>query len=295
MTLLRAAARTMLASYFVASGVKALRDPDSLVPDAEPLTDKIVPLVKEYAPAQVASFIPENAKTLVRVHGATQLVGGLALASGKGRRMGAMLLAYSLIPSTIAKHPFWSRTEAAEREHDRHQFLKNTSLLGGVLLASADTEGRPSLAWRAQKGGKTLAKSTGKATDKLAKKAESLTDGGSDFADSALAGGAALVGTVVASSRKARKEATKQFHIAQVLAAKRAEEARKAAVKAAKQAKKDAPKQLAAAKKLASAKANEARELAAERAKEAQKAAAVRAKQARKEEKRAKHIQRGEN
>ena len=32
MTLLRAAYRTMLASYFVASGVKALRDPDSLVP-----------------------------------------------------------------------------------------------------------------------------------------------------------------------------------------------------------------------------------------------------------------------
>ena len=295
MTLLRAAARTMLASYFVASGVKALRDPDSLVPDAEPLTDKIVPLVKEYAPAQVASFIPDDAKTLVRVHGATQLVGGLALASGKGRRLGAMLLAYSLIPSTIARHPFWSRAEAAEREHDRHQFLKNTSLLGGVMLASADTEGKPSLSWRAQKGGKSLAKSTSKAGDKLAKRAESLTGGGGDFADSALASGAALVGTVVASSRKARKQATKQFHIAQVLAAKRAEEARKAAVKAAKQAKKDAPKQLAAAKKLASAKANEARELAAERAKEAQKAAAVRAKQARKEEKRAKHIQRGEN
>lgn len=296
MTLLRAAARTMLASYFVASGVKALRDPDSLVPDAEPITDKIVPLVKEYAPAQVASFIPDDAKTLVRVHGATQLVGGLALASGKGRRLGAMLLAYSLIPSTIAKHPFWSRTEAAEREHDRHQFLKNTSLLGGVLLASADTEGKPSLSWRAQKGGKSLAKSTSKAGDKLAKRAESLTGGGSDFADSALAGGAALVGTVVASSRKARKQATKQFHVAQEAAAKRAEEARKAALKAAKQAKKDAPKQLKAAKKLAAERAQEARQLATEKAKEAQKVAAERAKQVRKEgRKRTKHIQRGEN
>jgi uncharacterized membrane protein YphA (DoxX/SURF4 family) len=296
MTLLRVAARTMLASYFIASGVKALRDPDALVPDAEPLTDKVVPLVKEYAPDQVSSFIPEDARTLVRVHGATQLVGGLALASGKGRRLGALLLAYSLIPGTIAKHPFWSRTDPAERAHDQHQVLKNLSLLGGVLLASADTEGKPSLAWRAQKGGKSLAKSTSKATDKLAKRAESLTEGGSDLAESALAGGAALVGTVVASTRKARKQAVKQFAHAQEVAAKQAEEARKAAVKAAKRARKEAPKQLRAAKKLAAAKAEEARELAAERAKEAQKAAAARAKQARKEgRKRLKHIQLGEN
>jgi uncharacterized membrane protein YphA (DoxX/SURF4 family) len=295
MTLLRAAARTMLASYFIASGVKALRDPDALVPDAEPLTDKVVPLVKEYAPEQVASYVPEDARTLVRVHGATQLVGGLALASGKGRRLGALLLAYSLIPSTIAKHPFWSKTDPAERAQDQHQVLKNVSLLGGVLLAARDTEGKPGIGWRAQKGGKALAKSTGKATGKVAKTAGSLTEGGSDLAESALATGAALIGTVVASTKKARKQAVKQFAHAQEVAAKQAEEARRAAVKAAKMAKKEAPKQLAAAKKIAAQRAKEARELAVERAKEAQKAAAARQKQARKEERRTRHIQRGEN
>src|ERR687894_94908 len=169
MTLFRAAYRTMLASSFVASGVRALRDPDSLVPDAEPLTDRVVPLIKEYAPQQVASYVPEDARALVRVNGATQVVGGLALASGKGRRLGAMLLAGSLVPSTIAKHPFWSRSDAAQRADDQHQFLKNVSLLGGVLLASMDTEGRPSLAWRAQKSSQAIAKSTSKASDKLAK------------------------------------------------------------------------------------------------------------------------------
>jgi uncharacterized membrane protein YphA (DoxX/SURF4 family) len=296
MTLLRAAARTMLASYFIASGVKALRDPDALVPDAEPLTDKVVPLVKEYAPEQVASFVPEDARTLVRVHGATQLVGGLALASGKGRRLGALLLAYSLIPGTIAKHPFWSRTDPVQRAQDQHQVLKNVSLLGGVLLAARDTEGRPGIAWRAQKGGKALAKSTGRATGKVAKTAGSLTEGGSDLAESALATGAALVGTVVASTRKARKQAVKQFAHAQEIAAKQTEEARKAAAKAAKKAKKEAPKQLRAAKKLAAAKAEEARELAADRAAEAKKVAAARAKQARKEgRKRLQHISLGEN
>ncbi len=295
MTLLRAAARTMLASYFIASGVKALRDPDSLVPDAEPLTDRVVPMVKEYAPEQVASYVPEDARTLVRVHGATQLVGGLALASGKGRRLGALLLAYSLIPGTIARHPFWSRTDPGQRAEDQHQVLKNVSLLGGVLLAARDTEGRPGLAWRAQRGSRAIAKSTSRATGKVTKTAESLTAGGSDLAESALATGAALVGSVVASTRKTRKQAVKQFAHAQEVAAKQAEEARKAAVKAAKKAKKEAPKQLAAAKKIAAQRAKEARELAVERAKEAQKAAATRQKQARKEEKRTRHIQRGEN
>ena len=306
MTLLRAAYRTMLASYFITSGVKALRDPDSLVPVAEPLADRMVPLIKEYAPQQVAGFVPEDARTLVRVNGATQVVGGLALASGKGRRLGALLLAGSLVPSTIAKHPFWSRSDAAERAADQNQFLKNVSLLGGVLLASRDTEGRPSLAWRAQAGGKAIAKSTGKASDKLAKRAEALTDGGSDLAETALATGAALVGTVVSSTRSARKQAVKQFARAQELAARQAEETRRATLKAAKQAKKDAPKQFRAAKKLAAERAQQAKARAAARAKEEQKAAAVRAKEeekaaaalakeARKADKRAKNIERGEN
>ena len=182
--------------------------------------------------------------------GALQIVGGLALATGKGRRMGAWLLASSLLPNTIAKHPFWSKSDPEEKAADRSAFLKNISLLGGVLIASGDTEGKPSLAWRAQKGGHQIAKKTSKASNELAKKAEHLTGGGSSFADEALAGGAALLTTVVASSRKARKEATKQFQRAQEIAAEQAKEAQKAAQKAAKQAKKDAPKQLKAAKKL---------------------------------------------
>ncbi|HEY5821879.1 MAG TPA: DoxX family membrane protein [Propionibacteriaceae bacterium] len=277
MTLLRAAARTMLASYFVVSGIKAVRDPGPLVPAAEPVADRFVPMIKQYAPAQVAGYIPEDAKTLVRVNGAVQLLGGLALASGKGRRVGSLLLAGSLIPSTIAKHPFWTREDADEKALDKAQFIKNVSLVGGVLLAAGDTEGQPSIAWRAQKGGQAIAKSTGKATDKIAKKASALTDGGgsdfSDFADTALAGGAALVGTVVATSRKASKAAGKQLKEAQAVAAKQTEEARKAAARAAKQAKKDAPKQLAAAKKFAAEQAVIAKKIATEQAEAARKAA----------------------
>jgi uncharacterized membrane protein YphA (DoxX/SURF4 family) len=302
MTLLRAAARTMLASYFVASGVKALRNPGPLVPLAEPLADKCVPLLKQYAPDQIARYIPEDAKTLVRVNGATQVIGGLALATGKGRRLGAVLLAGSLVPSTIAKHPFWSRSDPDEKALERSQFVKNVSLLGGVLLASADTEGKPSLVWRAQKGGQHLAKDTRKVAKKLTPSHSGIGDTAGDLADSALAGGAALVGAVVASTRQARKQAAKQFKQAQAVAAKQAKQAKKDAPKLAKAAKKQATELKALAVKraeeaqAAAAKAaKQARKDAPKLAKAAKEQAAVQAKAAKKAAKKSRNIQRGEN
>ena len=108
MSLLRFAARTMLASYFVVSGLKALRDPDRSgsgrrAADRPRRTDAQAVRAR---PGQ--RLDPEDPVTLVRINGVLQLVGGLALATGKGRRLGALILAASLIPTTIAKHPFWT-------------------------------------------------------------------------------------------------------------------------------------------------------------------------------------------
>jgi len=232
----------MLASYYILSGVKALRKPDEFVKAAEPFADRVVPAVKKYAPQQVAVVIPEDAVNLVRANGAVQVVGGLGLATGMGRRLGALLLAASTLPSTIAKHPFWSKTDPQEKALDRAQFLKNTSLLGGVLIAAMDTEGKPSLSYRAQKGGQALAKETRKARRSLAKSTSSA-------ADEALASGAALAGVIAATSRSARKKAAKELKSAKELAAKEAAEFKEAADKAAKQADKDARKQQKAKKR----------------------------------------------
>lgn len=238
MSLLRAIPRTMLASYFVAAGIKAIRDPESLVPAAEPLVDRVVPLVKEYTPEQVAGYVPENTVTLVRINGIAQVVGGAALATGKGRRLGALLLAGSLIPSTIAKHPFWTVQDPEERVQERTHFLKNVSLLGGVLLASQDTEGKPSLAWRAQKGGESIAKESRRASRKLAKSTNRAAGGASDLAEAAVVTGAALLEAVADSSRKLQRQAARQLEQAKVTAARQAEEAQEAAAKAAKKVKK---------------------------------------------------------
>lgn len=238
MTLFRAFARTLLASQFVLTGYKAVRNPDAYVPAAQPLVDRWMPLVKKYAPDQIEGVIPDDTATLVRINGALELVGGLALASGKGRRLGSVLLAISLVPATVVEYPFWSRDTAGEKATDRALFLKNVSLLGGVLLAARDTEGKPGIVWRAQAGGKSIAKDTRRTTKQLTSSSKGITD-------SALAEGAALVGAVVATSRRAKKKAAKQLKTARAAAEKQAE----AAQKAAKQARKDAKKKTAALKK----------------------------------------------
>jgi uncharacterized membrane protein YphA (DoxX/SURF4 family) len=253
MSLLRAIPRTMLASYFVTAGIKAIRDPESLVPAAEPLVDRVVPLVKEYAPEQVAGYVPENTVTLVRLNGIAQVVGGAALATGRGRRLGALLLAGSLIPSTIAKHPFWTVQDPAARSQDRSHFLKNVSLLGGVLLAAQDTEGRPSLAWRARKGGETIAKETRRASKKLTKSTGNVADTATELAEAAVATGVALVEVLGDSSRKLQKQAARQLKEAKAVAAQTAEETQEAAAKAAKKTKKEAKKQAKAFSKKAKA------------------------------------------
>jgi uncharacterized membrane protein YphA (DoxX/SURF4 family) len=319
MTLLRAGYRTMLASYFISSGVKAVRNPAPLAPLAQPLAEKIVPLVKKYAPAEVAGYVPEDPTTLVRLNGALQIAGGLALATGRGRRVGALLLAGSLIPSTLAKYPFWSQS-GEEAAASRSHFAKNVSLLGGVLLASRDTEGKPGIAWRAQAGGHAIAKSTSRTTkklthsgagDKLAKQASAIGDSvsdaasdvasrTSDLAGAAVAGGVALLGAAEVATRGTRKKARKQFKVAQVAAAKQAKVTGARLAEQAREAQKVAVKQAAEARKIAAARAEEAREAAQKAAKQARKDAKKRgaktsAQLAKKADKVGKHIKLGEN
>ncbi len=143
MRLIRATARTMLAGIFISSGSAALNDPEPLVPRATPVVDRIAPWLERAVPA-----LPSDATSLVRLNGAVQVVGGLLLATGRFRRLAALTLAGSLIPSTLAGHPFWQKTDPVERRMHQIHFLKNLGLFGGLLLAALDTEGRPGVAWR---------------------------------------------------------------------------------------------------------------------------------------------------
>lgn len=148
MSLLRFAGRTMLASFFVVQGAKAVIKPEPFVEDAEPLAKAFVPLAQKVTPASVAGYVPDDTKTLVRITGAAQVVGGLMLATGIGRRLGATVLGLSMVPHVLASRPTKSDT-AEEREIAKSLLLRNVALLGGAILASLDTQGRPSMAWLA--------------------------------------------------------------------------------------------------------------------------------------------------
>ncbi|MYR05345.1 DoxX family membrane protein [Gordonia sp. SID5947] len=145
--LIRRIARPMLATAFVASGIDALRNPAPKAEMSRDLVDKSV----EALPNSVTDNVPTEPEVLVRVNGAIQVGGGILLATGKFPRFAALGLAGSLVPTTLAGHPFWEETDPAARARQRTQFYKNVSLLGGLLIAAVDTEGKPSLAWRGRR------------------------------------------------------------------------------------------------------------------------------------------------
>lgn len=148
MTISRLIARPMLASMFVIGATHALRNSSTLGPKAAPVTARIVPLVRKVAP-QVR--FPEDPVTLVRINAATQLAFGLSLATGRAPRLSASVLALSLVPTTLAGHPFWQETDKSARTQQQLGFLKNLSVLGGLIIAAVDTDGRPGVAWRARR------------------------------------------------------------------------------------------------------------------------------------------------
>jgi uncharacterized membrane protein YphA (DoxX/SURF4 family) len=138
----RSAARAMLASIFVVSGVRILIDPDSKAETAKRVTDRVGPLIEK-----VDTRLPSDTRTLVRIKAGADVAAGLLLASGRFTRPAAAVLAVGLIPTTFAGHPFWSLPKAERTQAETH-FLKNLGLLGGLLLAAADTQGKPSLRYR---------------------------------------------------------------------------------------------------------------------------------------------------
>lgn len=133
----------MLSGIFVVSGARNFANPERLAPAAKPVTDRMAPLLKQANPR-----IPTDTETLIRANAVVQVGAGLMLATGKFARPAALVLAGTLIPVTIAGHPWWSTEDPAARNNNQIHFLKNLGLFGGLLLAAADTEGKPGLRWR---------------------------------------------------------------------------------------------------------------------------------------------------
>ncbi|MBT2586126.1 DoxX family membrane protein [Arthrobacter sp. ISL-95] len=164
MSVIRFLARPMLASSFVVAGLDKLRN-------AEDTAKQLSPVLR-----RASESLPFKAdeKTLARVIGGAQLGAGALLGLGKLSRFAATVLT---VTSVLNSYVEWRSADISTtegRSARKARLLKNISLTGGVLLASVDTAGRPSIAWRAEHLAADAKKVTGKQikrADKAVRKA----------------------------------------------------------------------------------------------------------------------------
>ena len=176
---LREIGRPMLASIFVVQGLDTFQHPEKVAARAEavvrPLSGRI--------PA-----VPAETEQAVRINGAVQAAAGTMLGLGILPRLSALAIAGTLVPTTLAGHRFWEADEPAERAQQRIHFLKNLAMLGGLLIAAADTGGAPSLGWRrrqaARRANGLLAEISQAVTGTAATAGERLSGAGHTAADS---------------------------------------------------------------------------------------------------------------
>lgn len=183
----RRLARPMLSSIFVVEGLDTLRNPGPRVKLAEPVAPDLAGKVG----------LPQDTELLVKINAGVQLGAGIMLSLGRFRRLASLALIGSIIPTTYAGHRFWEADDEGTKAQQRVHFLKNLSILGGLVLSAVDTEGRPSLGWRArrtskkasmltsvgaQMGAATVAKGKAKGQRSMAKGQRKLAKGQSKAA-----------------------------------------------------------------------------------------------------------------
>jgi putative oxidoreductase len=139
--LVRRVARPLLSSLFVYGGLDAALHPATKVPSAEKVNASGI--------AQKVGL--SDTTQLVRANGVAQVLGGLALSTNRVPRLAALGLVASLVPTTLAGHRFWEEDDETTKKAQRTHFFKNLSVLGGLLLAAVDTQGRESVGHKARR------------------------------------------------------------------------------------------------------------------------------------------------
>jgi putative oxidoreductase len=147
----RRLARPLLGLAFLSSGVEALRDIDSRAERA-----------RGYGVGQPV--------TASRALAGTQIGAGLLMTLGKFPRLTALVLAVTVIPEAATGHAFWAE-KGEEKAEKRSLFARDLGLLGGLLVAAADTGGRESVPHRARRASRDARKTARKAAHKQAKQA----------------------------------------------------------------------------------------------------------------------------
>ncbi|MGH3676838.1 MAG: DoxX family membrane protein [Mycobacterium sp.] len=173
--LIRRIARPLLSVAFIGQGVDALRNPKPAADAARPALDGMRKL-----PDPVGTNVPTDAEAFARINAAVQIGGGLLLATGKMPRLASAALAFTVIPGSLGGHMFWNESDPQRKVDERRAFMTDLSLLGGLIIATVDTEGKPSLGWRGRRAAR-------KVSEAVTAAVPSGAASGGHLADSAIA------------------------------------------------------------------------------------------------------------
>ena len=144
--LIRRIARPLLSAVFIGQGVETLRNPKVTLEATAPTVAALQTL-----PEPFGSKVPSDPATAARINAAVQVGGGLLLATGKLPRIASAALAFTVIPGSLGGHLFWNESDPERKTQKRRDLLTDLSLLGGLIIAAADTAGKPSLGWRGRR------------------------------------------------------------------------------------------------------------------------------------------------
>ena len=227
--LIRRIARPLLSVAFVGQGIDSLLNPNPAAEAAAPMVDGLRAL-----PDPVGSVIPSDPQTFARINAAVQIGGGLLLATGKAPRVASAALAFTVLPANVGAHMFWSESDPQLKTEKRKEFMTDLSLLGGLMIASADTAGKPSLGWRGRRAAERLSERVssalpgsddtfdadlGELGEKIVHGLQAGAERGRELASTAAERGAPL-------AKKARKRGEKWADTARVRGVELAETAR---------------------------------------------------------------------
>ena len=156
--LLRRVARPLFASWFVSEGLDVVRHPSSHAAEARgaltTLLDRLPAQVRQGPAGDVIGYELSDRQltTVVQVHGAALAGAGFLLSVNKAPRTAALALAVLTAPLVLVNLPRKRGSESkAERRARRERFVRALAFTAGAVLAAADYEGRPGVAWRVQK------------------------------------------------------------------------------------------------------------------------------------------------
>ncbi len=115
MSFVKSVGQVLLATMFIQGGAKAFIEPGGRVKLVE------------------SAGIPQPQQAVV-LNGALMVIGGTALALDITPKLAALALLGSLVPTTFVGHPFWKEETPATRANHQIHFLKNISMIGGLLV-----------------------------------------------------------------------------------------------------------------------------------------------------------------